>query len=166
MKKVLLMVFTGDGKGKTTAALGLALRSAGHGLKICFIQFIKGAWKYGELEAVKRLEGFIDFHVMGKGFTWQSAALEQDKAEAHTAWALLTRWARVMACSRSNMASEASFQMRRVGQMSARWQTPAWSLHSTRLVLSSRSATISPRVISSGGLVKMCPPLDPRTLSK
>ncbi len=50
MKKGLLMVFTGNGKGKTTAALGMTSRSVGHGLKVCFIQFIKGSWKYGELE--------------------------------------------------------------------------------------------------------------------
>jgi len=53
MKKGLLIVNTDDGKGKSTAALGMAMRSAGHGLKVCFIQFIKGSWKYGEMEAVK-----------------------------------------------------------------------------------------------------------------
>ncbi|MEW6657996.1 MAG: cob(I)yrinic acid a,c-diamide adenosyltransferase [Thermodesulfobacteriota bacterium] len=86
MQKGLLMVFTGNGKGKTTAALGLALRSAGHGLKVCFIQFIKGNWQSGELKAVKRFEDLIDFHVMGKGFTWKSADLEKDKAAARHAW--------------------------------------------------------------------------------
>jgi cob(I)alamin adenosyltransferase len=86
MKKGLLMVFTGDGKGKTTAALGLALRAAGHGLKTCFIQFIKGSRKYGELDAVERFRDVIDFHVMGKGFTWKSKDLEKDKAEARRAW--------------------------------------------------------------------------------
>jgi cob(I)alamin adenosyltransferase len=86
MKKGLLMVFTGNGKGKTTAALGLAMRAAGHGLKTCFIQFIKGSWKYGELDAVERFRDVIDFHVMGKGFTWKSKDLEKDKAEARRAW--------------------------------------------------------------------------------
>ena len=80
------MVNTGDGKGKTTAALGMALRAAGHGLKVCVIQFIKGSWKYGELEAVKRFADLIDFHVMGKGFTWKSEDLEKDIAAARTAW--------------------------------------------------------------------------------
>ena len=60
MTKGLLIVFTGEGKGKTTAALGMAVRAAGHGLPVCFIQFIKGSWRYGELEAVKRFEGLID----------------------------------------------------------------------------------------------------------
>jgi cob(I)alamin adenosyltransferase len=86
MRKGLLMVFTGNGKGKTTAALGLAMRAAGHGLKTCFIQFIKGSWRYGELEAVKRYSDVIDFHVMGKGFTWESKDLEKDKAVARGAW--------------------------------------------------------------------------------
>jgi cob(I)alamin adenosyltransferase len=86
MEKGLLMVFTGDGKGKTTAALGLAMRAAGHGFKTCFVQFIKGSWKYGELEAVKRFPDEIDLHVMGRGFTWKSKDLETDKAAARRAW--------------------------------------------------------------------------------
>jgi cob(I)alamin adenosyltransferase len=86
MKKGLLMVFTGDGKGKTTSALGLALRSAGHGKKVCFIQFIKGSWKYGELAAMEKHRELIDFHVMGKGFTWKSENIEEDKAAAREAW--------------------------------------------------------------------------------
>ncbi|BBO92456.1 cob(I)yrinic acid a,c-diamide adenosyltransferase [Desulfosarcina ovata] len=86
MKKGLLIVNTGDGKGKTTAALGLSMRAAGHGLKVCFIQFIKGSWKYGELEAVKKFADTIDFHVMGKGFTWKSDDLEKDRAAARDAW--------------------------------------------------------------------------------
>jgi cob(I)alamin adenosyltransferase len=88
MKKGLLMVFTGNGKGKTTSALGLALRSAGHGKKVCFIQFIKGSWKYGELIAMEKHREHIDFHVTGKGFTWKSKDLEKDKAAAREAWAL------------------------------------------------------------------------------
>lgn len=84
--KGLLLVFTGNGKGKTTAALGMAMRAAGHGLKVCFIQFIKGGWHYGELEAVKRFAGLIDFHVMGKGFTWKSENIEEDARLARAAW--------------------------------------------------------------------------------
>ena len=87
MKKGLLMVFTGDGKGKTTAALGMALRTAGHGLKVCFIQFIKGSWKYGELDAVKQFGGLIDFHVMGNGFTWKSDNPEEGRVLARRGWA-------------------------------------------------------------------------------
>jgi cob(I)alamin adenosyltransferase len=86
MAKGLLMINTGNGKGKTTAALGLALRASGHGHRVCFIQFIKGSWKYGEMEALKRFEDLIDFKVMGRGFTWKSEDLEKDKAMARTAW--------------------------------------------------------------------------------
>lgn len=84
--KGLLLVFTGNGKGKTTAALGMAMRAAGHGLKVCFIQFIKGGWRHGELEGVKRFAGLIDFHVMGKGFTWKSENIEEDARLAREAW--------------------------------------------------------------------------------
>jgi cob(I)alamin adenosyltransferase len=86
MTKGLLLVNTGDGKGKTTAALGMAMRCAGHGLKVCFIQFIKGSWKYGELDAVKCFADTIDFHVMGRGFTWKSDDLEKDRAIARKGW--------------------------------------------------------------------------------
>jgi cob(I)alamin adenosyltransferase len=89
VKKGLLMVNTGDGKGKTTAALGMAMRTAGHGLKVCFIQFIKGTWKYGELDAVERFGDLIDFHVTGKGFTWKTKDFEKDKAAARKGWELV-----------------------------------------------------------------------------
>jgi cob(I)alamin adenosyltransferase len=86
-KKGLILIFTGHGKGKTTAALGMTMRAAGHGLKTCFIQFIKGNWKYGETEAMVHFRKEIDFHVMGRGFTWKSDDLEKDKAVAREAWA-------------------------------------------------------------------------------
>ncbi|MBV5316541.1 MAG: cob(I)yrinic acid a,c-diamide adenosyltransferase [Desulfobulbaceae bacterium] len=88
MTNGLLIVFTGNGKGKTTAALGMAMRAAGHGLKVCCIQFIKGSWQYGELDAIKRFEGLIDLHVMGKGFTWKSENLEEDARLAREGWDL------------------------------------------------------------------------------
>jgi cob(I)alamin adenosyltransferase len=66
--KGLVIVFTGDGKGKTTAAMGMALRAAGHGLRCLMIQFIKGGWRYGELEAAKRLSPHFEMIPMGKGF--------------------------------------------------------------------------------------------------
>lgn len=64
----------------------MAMRAAGHGLKVCFIQIIKGSWKYGELEAVKQFEDLIEFHVMGKGFTWKSKDKEEDIAAGRKAW--------------------------------------------------------------------------------
>jgi cob(I)alamin adenosyltransferase len=88
MTKGLLIVYTGNGKGKTTAALGQAIRAAGHGLRVCFIQFIKGSWHYGELDAIKRFDELIDLHVMGRGFTWKSENLEEDARLARQAWDL------------------------------------------------------------------------------
>jgi cob(I)alamin adenosyltransferase len=67
-QKGLVIVFTGPGKGKTTAAMGMALRAAGHRLKTLMIQFIKGDWPYGELEAARRLEPSFKIIPMGKGF--------------------------------------------------------------------------------------------------
>jgi len=64
----LLMVFTGNGKGKTTAAMGAALRAVGQGLKVLMIQFIKGSWHYGELDAALLLGGAFEIRVMGRGF--------------------------------------------------------------------------------------------------
>ncbi len=90
-KKGLLMVFTGNGKGKTTSALGLTFRALGHGWRVCFIQFIKGSWKYGELEAAKRFSGQLDFHVTGRGFTWKSEDLDKDIAAAREGWDLARR---------------------------------------------------------------------------
>ncbi len=86
MKKSLLMVNTGNGKGKTTAALGLAFRAIGHGHKVCIIQFIKGSWKYGETETAARLKDLIDFNIMGRGFTFKSDDINKDIALAKKAW--------------------------------------------------------------------------------
>lgn len=86
-KNSLLLLFTGDGKGKTTSALGLAFRAMGHGLPVCMIQFIKGDWHYGELDAAKEFGSLLDVHVMGRGFTWKSDDLDKDIAAAQEAWA-------------------------------------------------------------------------------
>jgi len=82
----LIALFTGNGKGKTTAALGLAFRALGHGHRVCVIQFLKGSWKYGELDAAERFKPLLEFHVMGRGFTWKSEDLEKDKEAARNAW--------------------------------------------------------------------------------
>ncbi len=63
-----IIVYTGKGKGKTTAALGLAVRAIGYGWRICMIQFIKGSWQYGEIEGVKRLSPNFELNVAGEGF--------------------------------------------------------------------------------------------------
>lgn len=64
----LLIVYTGNGKGKTTAALGMSVRAVGWGWKVCILQFIKGSWKYGELEGIKRLAPEVELRVLGQGF--------------------------------------------------------------------------------------------------
>jgi cob(I)alamin adenosyltransferase len=64
----IVIVYTGNGKGKTTASLGVALRAIGHGLRVCMVQFIKGEWHYGELDSIKKLEPDFELIVAGKGF--------------------------------------------------------------------------------------------------
>ncbi|HET6727587.1 MAG TPA: cob(I)yrinic acid a,c-diamide adenosyltransferase [Nitrososphaeraceae archaeon] len=64
----IVIVYTGNGKGKTTASLGVALRAMGHGLRVCMVQFIKGEWHYGELNSIKKLEPDFELIVAGKGF--------------------------------------------------------------------------------------------------
>jgi cob(I)alamin adenosyltransferase len=67
-KDGLVIVYSGNGKGKTTAALGMALRAVGHNYKICMIQFIKGSWHYGEIVSSRRLEPEFELIAIGKGF--------------------------------------------------------------------------------------------------
>jgi cob(I)alamin adenosyltransferase len=83
--KGLLLVYTGNGKGKTTAALGLVFRALGRGMAVAVVQFIKGKWKTGERLFAEKLEG-LTFLVMGRGFTWDSDDLSRDKAAAEAAW--------------------------------------------------------------------------------
>ncbi|MBB6254424.1 cob(I)yrinic acid a,c-diamide adenosyltransferase [Nitrospirillum iridis] len=85
-EKGLLMVHTGPGKGKTTAALGVMLRTAGYGLRVGFVQFVKGNWATGEQEALKRFADLIDHRVMGEGFTWDTQDRDRDVAAATRAW--------------------------------------------------------------------------------
>ena len=86
MKQRLLIVYTGNGKGKTSAAMGLVLRALGHKQKVCVIQFIKGSWKSGEAFAAERYSDLLDFHIKGRGFTWKSTDLEKDREQARNAW--------------------------------------------------------------------------------
>lgn len=76
----LILINTGDGKGKTTAALGLGLRAIGHGMKVLMLQFIKGAWHTGELEAMKRLEP--DFRIIQLGLGFVKKFKEEQSEEA------------------------------------------------------------------------------------
>jgi cob(I)alamin adenosyltransferase len=85
-RKGLVIVHTGNGKGKTTAALGLALRAVGHGWRVLMVQFIKGNWRYGELEAAARLAPDLTIQPMGEGFTWDTKNPERDAAKARECW--------------------------------------------------------------------------------
>lgn len=82
----LLIVHTGPGKGKSTAAWGLALRALGHGWRVGVVQFIKGAWETGEREAFARFRDQMSWHTMGEGFTWETQDKERDIAAARAAW--------------------------------------------------------------------------------
>ena len=85
-EKGLIIVNTGNGKGKTTAALGMVLRSLGHGYKVAIIQFIKGAWEPAEKAVLEQWSAQLNFHAMGEGFTWETQDRERDMEKAHAAW--------------------------------------------------------------------------------
>ncbi len=86
VQKGLLMVHTGAGKGKSTAAFGLILRALGRGWRVGVVQFIKGAWQTGEREAIRRFGDQIAWHTMGEGFTWETQDRQRDIAAALAAW--------------------------------------------------------------------------------
>lgn len=83
----LVLVHTGEGKGKSTAAFGLALRAVGQGLRVFLIQFIKGTWKTGEAEAAKRLAPELEIRSgLGDGFTWITQNPDQDRLTSREIW--------------------------------------------------------------------------------
>jgi cob(I)alamin adenosyltransferase len=86
IEKGLLIVNTGPGKGKSTAAFGLALRMLGHGRKVAVVQFIKGAWDTGERVAMQAFGDRVIWHTMGEGFTWDTQDLKRDVQAAERAW--------------------------------------------------------------------------------
>ncbi len=79
------LVHTGDGKGKSSSAFGVAFRAAGSGLKVCVIQFIKGKWKTGESRAAEKFDN-IEWHTLGDGFTWNTKDPEQDLKTSRKIW--------------------------------------------------------------------------------
>jgi cob(I)alamin adenosyltransferase len=86
-EKGLIIVNTGNGKGKTTAALGMVMRSLGHGYKVAIVQFIKGAWEPAEKSVLNKWSDQLEFHAMGEGFTWDTQDRERDIEKATAAWA-------------------------------------------------------------------------------
>jgi cob(I)alamin adenosyltransferase len=87
IEKGLLIVHTGTGKGKSTAAFGLALRMLGRGQRVGVVQFIKGAWHSAERDALARFGDQLVWHTMGEGFTWETQDRARDVAAAERAWA-------------------------------------------------------------------------------
>jgi cob(I)alamin adenosyltransferase len=85
-EKGLIIVHTGTGKGKTSAALGMVFRALGHGMRVGVVQFTKGAIETGEVAFAKQLEGLIDFYTLGEGYTWETQNRERDTAVAGKAW--------------------------------------------------------------------------------
>ncbi len=90
IEKGLLMVHTGAGKGKSTAAFGLALRMLGQSRRVGIVQFVKGAWSTGERAALARFGDLVAWHSMGEGFTWETQDRDRDIAAAARAWAQAT----------------------------------------------------------------------------
>jgi cob(I)alamin adenosyltransferase len=85
-EKGLLIVNTGTGKGKSTAAFGLLLRMVGHGKKTAVVQFIKGAWDTGERRVLEGFGDLVRWHTLGEGFTWETQHRARDMAAAAKAW--------------------------------------------------------------------------------
>ena len=86
IEKGLLIVHTGKGKGKSTAAFGLAARAIGNGMKVGIVQFVKGKWATGERAVLERFPELVTVRVMGEGFTWDTQDRQRDIAAARKAW--------------------------------------------------------------------------------
>ncbi|WP_373237270.1 cob(I)yrinic acid a,c-diamide adenosyltransferase [Cohaesibacter celericrescens] len=86
IEKGLIIVHTGKGKGKSTAAFGMAFRSLGHGHKIAVIQFVKGAWNSGEKQVLEKFPELVTIRSMGEGFTWETQDRQKDIDNARSAW--------------------------------------------------------------------------------
>lgn len=86
-KKIgIIIVNTGNGKGKSSSAFGMAVRALGHGMKVGVVQFIKGAMSTGEEQFLRRFPEEVSFHAMGEGYTWETQNRERDIAKAREAW--------------------------------------------------------------------------------
>ena len=82
----LLVVHTGTGKGKSTAAFGMVMRCIGHGMRVGIVQFVKGAWETGERKVLERFPDLVTCRAMGEGFTWDTQDRARDIAAARAAW--------------------------------------------------------------------------------
>jgi cob(I)alamin adenosyltransferase len=87
IEKGLLIIHTGKGKGKSTAAFGLAARAIGNDMKVGVVQYVKGKWETGERKVLEAFPDQIEIHTMGEGFTWETQDRERDIRAAENAWA-------------------------------------------------------------------------------
>jgi len=149
----LLMVNTGNGKGKTTCALGLMMRAAGRGLNCCMIQFMKSRHdRYGEHESAEKLG--IEVHTMGDGFTWDTKNPEQDRATARETWKLCVEKLRSGDYDLlvfDEMVYVLSYGMLDVAEILAEIQTVRATQSALHIVLTGRDAP--PELIAAADLV-------------
>lgn len=88
----IIVVTTGNGKGKSSSGFGMVMRAMGHGMKVAVVQFIKGGMSTGEENFLRRFPDEVSFHAMGEGYTWETQDRERDTAKAAEAWALARRF--------------------------------------------------------------------------
>ena len=100
--KGLLMVHTGKGKGKSTAAFGVAVRAIGNGMRVGVVQYVKGAWETGERTVLEKFPELCEIHTLGEGFTWETQDRARDIAAAQRAWQQTKTM--IAACSGDNPA--------------------------------------------------------------
>jgi cob(I)alamin adenosyltransferase len=86
IEKGLLIVHTGKGKGKSTAAFGMIFRALGHGMPVAIVQFVKGKWQTGERVALEKFGDLVSINTMGEGFTWETQDRQRDLKAARAAW--------------------------------------------------------------------------------
>src|SRR5690606_1965574 len=86
IEKGLLIVHTGKGKGKSSAAFGMVMRCIGHGFRVGVVQFVKGRWETGERKVLERFPDQVTIHAMGEGFTWETQDRARDIRAARAAW--------------------------------------------------------------------------------
>ena len=82
----LVIVHTGKGKGKSTAAMGMAMRCVGHGMRVAIVQFVKGVWETGERDVLAAFPDLVTIRAMGEGFSWETQDRQRDLAAARAAW--------------------------------------------------------------------------------
>jgi cob(I)alamin adenosyltransferase len=86
IRKGLLLIYTGNGKGKTSAAMGVVFRSLGRSLRVAIVQFIKGAWVSGEIKSLEKFGSKVSYFSVGEGFTWETKSLKKDISLAKKGW--------------------------------------------------------------------------------